>query len=69
MLTGRQEIDGKLYAFGDDGALQEETTQETKPVEAKPSIDKQIALDDQLKAYIQSEVKAQLAKLKIKMEE
>ena len=71
MLTGRQEIDGKLYVFGDDGALQ--TPIENQPADLKPSktetetkltaVDREV-IENDLKPYIQSIIKAEIAKEK-----
>ena len=72
MLTGRQEIDGKLYVFGDDGALQ--TDHSTQPAEKPVGPEKNLvstvtlsdadrqAIEDDLKSYIQAEIKSQLQK-------
>lgn len=71
MVTGRQEIDGKLYVFGDDGALQ--TPIENQPADLKPSktetetkltaVDREV-IENDLKPYIQSIIKAEIAKEK-----
>lgn len=71
MLTGRQEIDGKLYAFGDDGALQEAIA--NQPDDIQPAkgeatvklsaVDREV-IENDLKLYIQSIIKAEIAKEK-----
>ena len=72
MLTGKQEIDGKSYNFGDDGSLQApidnqpNDPQPTKPVpEVKPVKDDNKVIDDDLKSYIQEQIKESISKLKI----
>lgn len=72
MLTGKQEIDGKSYNFGDDGSLQapidnqSNDPQPTKPVpEVKPVKDDNKVIDDDLKSYIQEQIKESISKLKI----
>lgn len=72
MLTGTHTIDGKQYTFADNGALQagQSTQPAEKPVEPekKPvstitlSDGDRQAIEDDLKPYIQAEIKSQLSK-------
>ena len=67
MLTGKQAIDGKEYAFDDNGALQ--PTIKNQPDNLKPAKPQSDGIPDQLKTYVHAEVKAELSKLEIKLKE
>lgn len=68
MLTGKQKIDGKEYTFNDNGALQDQSP-EQKPVVPAPGVDAKSGLsisdrkliEEELKPYINEEIKAQLS--------
>ncbi|MCH3922404.1 GH25 family lysozyme [Limosilactobacillus sp.] len=82
MVTGPQTIDGKQYLFDDNGALTEQKPipdqpkpQPTQPTSPKPAsattklsdADKQ-AIETDLKAYVQDEIKNMASKLKVTFE-